>query len=63
MCAVWHAKDVENGSLRVNYYIQELFGDPSKESNVWKSPLAVFVSTGRPDIFEHPVYHSAHVMV
>jgi hypothetical protein len=52
---VWHSKDVENNSLRVNYYIKEIFGDPSTESNVWKMPLAILVATGQPKIFEHPV--------
>ena len=52
---MWHSKDVENGSLRVNYYIKEMFGDPNNEPNVWKSPLAILVATGKPEIFEHPV--------
>jgi hemoglobin-like flavoprotein len=52
---MWHSKDVENGSLRVNYYIRDLYGDPNKETNVWKQALAVMVTEGSPDMFRHPL--------
>jgi hemoglobin-like flavoprotein len=52
---MWHSKEVENGSLRVNYYIRELYGDPNKETNVWKQALAVMVTEGSPDMFRHPL--------
>ena len=52
---LWHSKDVENGKIRVNYYIREMYGDTSKEPNVWKHPLAVLVGKGSSDMFQHPV--------
>ncbi len=52
---LWHSKDVEDGLIRVNYYIREMYGDPLKEPNVWKSALATFVSMGTPQMFQHPV--------
>ena len=52
---MWHSKDVENSTIRVNYYIQELFGNPEKESNVWAQALSTLAEKGKPDMFSHPV--------
>jgi hypothetical protein len=52
---LWHSKDVEDGMVRVNYYIREMYGDPAQEPNVWKHPLAVLVGNGTTEMFEHPV--------
>mmetsp|Transcript_2696 Transcript_2696/g.4349 ORF Transcript_2696/g.4349 Transcript_2696/m.4349 type:complete len:825 (+) Transcript_2696:1622-4096(+) len=51
---MWHAEVVEKGKIRVNYYIKELFGDPS-QVGVGESGLAVLGDKGPPEIFEHPV--------
>jgi len=52
---MWHSKDVENGMIRVNYYIRELIGEPEKESNVWKQALCTLTDAGDPLYFAHPV--------
>jgi len=52
---MWHSKEVEDGQLRVNYYIQDLYCDPDKEPDVWKQTLAVLVTEGHPRMFAHPV--------
>jgi len=52
---IWHANIVQNGKLRVNYYIKELYGNPETEPNAWESALAVLSIHGPPEIFEHPV--------
>jgi hypothetical protein len=38
---------VENGLVRVNYYIKELYGDPDIQLDAWKHPLAIFALEGR----------------
>ena len=60
---LWHSKDVENSKIRVNYYISEMYGDTTKEPNVWKHPLAVLVGKGSSEMFEHPVciYRYMHI--
>jgi len=48
-------QDVENGRIRVNYYIKELFGDPEKDSNVWNQAISILGEHGTQDMFDHPV--------
>uniref|UniRef100_A0A7S1E185 Globin domain-containing protein n=1 Tax=Hemiselmis andersenii TaxID=464988 RepID=A0A7S1E185_HEMAN len=52
---MWHSKDVENGMIRVNYYIRELIGEPNKEANVWKQALCTLTDAEDPLYFAHPV--------
>lgn len=52
---LWHSHSVNNGFVSVNYYIKEMYGDPSLIQNVWKSPLAQLTLYGTPDMFNHPV--------
>ncbi|KAJ1487502.1 hypothetical protein T484DRAFT_1889118 [Baffinella frigidus] len=52
---MWHSKEkVEGRLVRVNYYISELFGDPSESPDVWTSPLAILVASGDSTPFKHP---------
>eukprot|EP00919_Chromeraceae_sp_WS-2016_P004889 GHVR01011577.1.p1 GENE.GHVR01011577.1~~GHVR01011577.1.p1 ORF type:complete len:497 (+),score=60.24 GHVR01011577.1:365-1855(+) len=53
---VWESTTVQNGKRRTNYYIAELWGDPSSRMGafVWQSPLAELVKFGDPDIMSHP---------
>jgi hypothetical protein len=46
---------VQDGRVRVNYYIREMYGIPEQSSDVWNSPLGVLVQAGSPEIFNHPV--------
>lgn len=52
---LWHSSSVEEGMVRVNYFIANLYGDPDKYNEVWESPLATLVLEGEPDIFTHPM--------
>ncbi len=56
-------QSVENGCLRVNYYIKELYGDPTKERDAWKQPLAVMTLEGRYDLNTHSAYACVCVYV
>jgi hypothetical protein len=40
---VWHSALVMNGKIRVNYYIEELFGNPEVAKDVWNSPMQVWM--------------------
>jgi len=51
----WHSHSVNNGLVRVNYYVKELYGDPNKVQNVWRGPLAKITQKGQPSMFNHPV--------
>jgi len=51
---MWHAHTVLDGTIRVNYYIQELYGDPWSNKDPWKSPLATLTLEGEPQMFMHP---------
>jgi hypothetical protein len=44
---------VENGIVRVNYYIRELYGDPTQLKDAWKQPLAVLTLEGRYNQIPH----------
>jgi len=46
---------VTDGRIKVNYYIKELYGDPSKEPNAWGSALGTIALLAPPEVFEHPV--------
>lgn len=37
----WLGPQVNDGRVRVNYYIQELFSDPQEVDDVWSTPLAI----------------------
>ena len=57
---LWCSRFVENGTRRVNYYIQELYGDPglSDYGIVHNTPLAILVHRlpmSELDVFTHPV--------
>jgi len=52
---MWHSDQVNQGKLRVNYYIKELYGDPEKDPNAWLSALATLSLHGPPTLFDHPV--------
>jgi len=52
---LWHAQNLTDGHLVVNYYIAEMYGDPRLERDTWKSPLGVLCLDGRPEYFQHPV--------
>ena len=51
---MWHAHTVLDGTIRVNYYIQELYGDPQIVKDPWVSPLATLTLEGQPQMFLHP---------
>ena len=51
---MWHAHTVMDGTIRVNYYVQELYGDPQLISDPWKTPLAILTLEGEPQMFMHP---------
>ncbi|KAJ1480516.1 hypothetical protein T484DRAFT_1810454, partial [Baffinella frigidus] len=40
--------------VRVNYYVADLYGDPSKNADVWTSPLAVLARVCDNETFTHP---------
>lgn len=46
---------VNDGRVRVNYYIKELFSDPLEVEDVWETPLAIITMRGTPEMFKHPV--------
>jgi hypothetical protein len=52
---LWHSQHVQDGKVRANYYIKELYSDPSETKDAWKSPLAVMCLHGQPGMFMHPV--------
>lgn len=52
---IWHSHTVVDGTVRVNYYIQELYGEPDESKDVWQSPLAMLTLIGKPNMFLHPV--------
>jgi hypothetical protein len=52
---LWHSQHVQDGKVRANYYIKELYSDPSEIKDAWKSPLAVMCLQGQPGMFMHPV--------
>lgn len=39
----------------MNYYLEDIYGNPQKYPDVWTSPLAVLVNHHDPDNFLHPV--------
>ena len=51
---MWHSKEKSGRKVRVNYYIADLYGDPSKNSDVWTSPLAVLARVCDNETFTHP---------
>jgi hypothetical protein len=54
---VWHSQTVEEGQLRVNYYIAELVCDPKGLSgeDAYRQPISVMALEGQPIMFRHPV--------
>jgi hemoglobin-like flavoprotein len=52
---MWHAQMVNDGRVRVNYYIRELYGVPEEVKDVWVSPMGVLVLAGQSNVFNHPV--------
>ena len=54
---VWHSQTVEEGHLRVNYYIAELVCDPKGLSgeDAYRQPISVMALEGQPSMFQHPV--------
>jgi hemoglobin-like flavoprotein len=52
---LWHSQTVEEGRLRANYYIADMFGDPKKYPDAFKSALAIVAMEGEPSMFGHPI--------
>ena len=52
---MWHASMVVDSKLRVNYYVQEMYGKPEENVDSWTSVLGELVQHGSPDLFNHPV--------
>lgn len=52
---MWHSANVEDGKVRVNYYVGELYGNPRKTADAWKSPLGTLVLGEELEVFRHPV--------
>ena len=52
---MWHSKDVNDGQIRVNYYICEMYGDPCKDLNSYNNAMAILVGKGNSAMFSHPV--------
>jgi hemoglobin-like flavoprotein len=52
---LWHSQTVEEGHLRANYYIADMFGDPKKTPDAFKSALAIVCMEGEPSMFGHPI--------
>uniref|UniRef100_A0A7S1DKS7 Globin domain-containing protein n=2 Tax=Hemiselmis andersenii TaxID=464988 RepID=A0A7S1DKS7_HEMAN len=52
---LWHAQMVQDGRVRVNYYIREMYGVPEEVKDVWTSPMGVLVLAGQSVVFNHPV--------
>ena len=52
---MWHSQTVEDGRLRANYYIKDMYSDPNEVEDAWETPLAITCQEGKPDMFSHPV--------
>ena len=52
---LWHSQTVEDGRLRANYYIKDMYSDPNEVEDAWETPLAITCQEGQPDMFSHPV--------
>jgi hypothetical protein len=52
---MWHSKDVDDGQIRVNYYISEMYGDPCKDLNSNNNAMSILVAEGNSAMFAHPV--------
>jgi len=52
---MWHSRNIEDGKRRVNYYIRDLYGDPTKKwfEDVFDIPLADLVRLNNSDLFTH----------
>jgi len=54
---MWRSRLTENGYRRVNYYIQDIYGDPTKERffDPYHTPLAELGRLHYSELYEHPV--------
>jgi hemoglobin-like flavoprotein len=52
---MWHSQTVDDGLLRVNYYLADLYADPTQVPDPYKTPLAVLCMHGESSMFDHPV--------
>ena len=52
---LWHSALVEDDSVRVNYYLRELYGDPEVFPDPWDTPFGVLALQGPTTVFVHPL--------
>mmetsp|Transcript_52382 Transcript_52382/g.122906 ORF Transcript_52382/g.122906 Transcript_52382/m.122906 type:complete len:731 (-) Transcript_52382:98-2290(-) len=54
---LWHSQfvDTETKRVRVNYYVENIYGDPLKHLDAWTGALGVLVEHRDPKKFLHPV--------